>query len=567
VRRASRGQAAPGAGVSTGDPAGDADGGRERTFALLLTAAFAIWVTVGLAFHEMWRDEFQAWFFALESPSVGALLERIAYEGHPPLWHLLLWVVTRLTSEPAALQLLQGTLAVGAVWILARHAPFPRWQRALLASGYFVAYEYALIARPYGLGMLLLFAVCAHLSTERPSPVVFGLLLALLANTTVYGAILALALAGGVVVQRWLAGRRGAGRRGAGPEASRARADAPDGVGPVRRSDVGGRGPRPGRRADLLGAGIFAAGLLVSVVVMTPPADASFQGRPQIDETVSLERGSAETLAIGLEAYLPVPRTSGDMALWRTARFTAWTATGLTLLGGATLIVMAVFLLSLLRRPGAATTFVLATGGILLFAALLHRGSIRHYGHLYLALVAAMWLGRTLGPVELPGRLRSVARLARPAAEGLFVVVLLGQVVAAVMMARTDLRYDFSGGESAARFIRASGDADLPVAVLGLPGQAVAGYLGRPVYQLDAGVWGRAAEGDARVGVDPSYRAQIGRLEALVEARGEVWLVANDELQKPRPRLDLRQEFWSGRPIVPTENYRVYRVGPPGGEG
>jgi hypothetical protein len=54
-------------------------------FALLVTGAFAIVLLFGMAHHEMWRDELQAWMVAREAHSLGGLLNNMKYEGNPVL--------------------------------------------------------------------------------------------------------------------------------------------------------------------------------------------------------------------------------------------------------------------------------------------------------------------------------------------------------------------------------------------------------------------------------------------------------------------------------------------------
>lgn len=57
-------------------------------FAILgLLAAVQIWLVLS---HRPWLDEYQALQIALQSPDFSALLENLRYEGHPPLWYLIL---------------------------------------------------------------------------------------------------------------------------------------------------------------------------------------------------------------------------------------------------------------------------------------------------------------------------------------------------------------------------------------------------------------------------------------------------------------------------------------------
>src|SRR5689334_12634149 len=86
---------------------------RQTTFApWLALALYAALLAIGIAHHEIWRDEAQAWLLARDSGTPLALLHAMRYEGHPPIWHLLLWLLSRATSAPLAMQVLHGLIAL-----------------------------------------------------------------------------------------------------------------------------------------------------------------------------------------------------------------------------------------------------------------------------------------------------------------------------------------------------------------------------------------------------------------------------------------------------------------------
>ena len=58
--------------------------------AAAVTVVVNILVIVGLYFHEPWFDEAQAYLLARDSSFHDLLMYWTHYEGHPPLWHLLL---------------------------------------------------------------------------------------------------------------------------------------------------------------------------------------------------------------------------------------------------------------------------------------------------------------------------------------------------------------------------------------------------------------------------------------------------------------------------------------------
>ena len=134
----------------------------------------------------MWRDELQAFMVAAASNTPLDLFAKLKYEGHPGLWHLLLWVITRFTTDPVAMQVLHLVIALG-VWVLVwRLSPFRPVGKLLLLLSYYLFWEYFVVSRGYALGVLLGFgfvALQARRPEQRFSPWV---LLGLLANTTVF---------------------------------------------------------------------------------------------------------------------------------------------------------------------------------------------------------------------------------------------------------------------------------------------------------------------------------------------------------------------------------------------
>ncbi len=150
--------------------------------------------------HVPWRDELQAYLLVRDSHGLAGLFANLHYEGHPSLWYLCLSVAEAAVRSPMALKAAQTAIAVGTIAIIWRRAPFPPWLTLLILAGYYLVFEYGVIARSYGLGALLVFA---WLVLRRG---VWGwIILALMANVAVHFALLsaALAAAGLMIERRW----------------------------------------------------------------------------------------------------------------------------------------------------------------------------------------------------------------------------------------------------------------------------------------------------------------------------------------------------------------------------
>jgi hypothetical protein len=165
---------------------------------VLLIVSFVIYtilVGYGLYFHELWGDELQAWNLAKNSGSFTDLLYTIRYEGHPPVWHILLWVISKFTHNAYSIQFLHFILTIAVASVVLFLSPFPKVIRVLIISGYYFLFEYAVISRNYTIGVLFLFLVLWSQSSEiRKKMIFYYLFLFLAANTHVLACIVALSI-------------------------------------------------------------------------------------------------------------------------------------------------------------------------------------------------------------------------------------------------------------------------------------------------------------------------------------------------------------------------------------
>jgi len=147
----------------------------------------------GILRHEMWRDELQAWLLARDSSSLYELYQNMQYEGHPALWHLFLFGLNQITNDPLIMQLFHWLISLAIVYLISYFSPFNLLQKFSLCFGYFIFFEYTLISRNYNLAVLFACLFCVSICS-RKRYILYALLLALLANTSVYGLILSLVL-------------------------------------------------------------------------------------------------------------------------------------------------------------------------------------------------------------------------------------------------------------------------------------------------------------------------------------------------------------------------------------
>ncbi len=493
--------------------------GREGTgqglvFALLLTAVFLAGAAAVTLHHEIWRDEAQAWLLAKDAVLLPDLALRLGLDGHPPLWYWALFLITRVTASLAAMQAFHLLLAAGAVFVLARWAPFSRLQKILFAFGYPMFYEFAVIARDYAVGVLALFAFCAvYPRRERHMPAL-ALLLILMALSNVTMMCLSIALTIMLSVER-LGGR--------------------------------GRSPRPRLFGLAVGLAVFgqAAGLLLTI----PQRDATWTGLPH--------------LAIDIERILGVVRSVPNaylMAPQPVDRFWNTYAANLLPLGVVFLHLLAAAfilwgILALRGRPDGQAYYILGTGALLAMFAFLHLGYARHRAHLFLVFLTALWMAATAaragrGPVNRAARAAPVVLtlcLAVQAAGGLFAAV-------------QDIRLPFSQAKRAADFIKLQGASDwILVGDIHFVMSPIAAYLGRPIYLPRMKDWGTYTVWIPVRGID--LGGIVSEAERLSREAGKEYLIILNYPLSPASLegRGLRAVAGFGSAIREDEDFYLYR--------
>ncbi|MBR0510949.1 MAG: hypothetical protein IJJ81_00055 [Ruminococcus sp.] len=71
------------------------NGPKDKITGLIVLFLYTAGIIFITSFHELWFDETQAWLIA-KSASYKEIFTYIPhYEGHPPLWHLILAVFAK----------------------------------------------------------------------------------------------------------------------------------------------------------------------------------------------------------------------------------------------------------------------------------------------------------------------------------------------------------------------------------------------------------------------------------------------------------------------------------------
>lgn len=492
------------------------------TFTLLVCIpylAFLIWMHVH---HEMWRDEVHAWTLSRLSAGFWDLVtgDR-ACEGHPPLWFWYLRIWSWFTPSVVGVQIATIAAATAAAVVLARFAPFPRYLKVLLLFSYYFGHEYTVMSRNYVLGWLCLCVFCALYHPLRVRHWLVAASLALLSLTSFYGLVMSCFLLAFFVLDQlrvsW------SGRHGTGPAELAVVAS-----------------PR------LLGTVVVVGLAMVFcfVTLLTPepnPFSPAFN-------LAAIKLSALPDIMFRVTAGF-LPWRAFDTDLFWGGVNTLWGSQSRwpTYVGAA---LMVVALASLYPSWRLMLIYLGATSLLMLFQQTRLEGSPRHWGHVFVILVAASWLLR----LRYPHRRHRFSTVT-------LVVMLSLQAQSFAVATAIDTREVFSGGRDAAAYIRAHGLEDLPI-VAGPDYHAVtvAGYLRRPFIATETDETNQTVVFHSRR--RPFVREELVK-RAVAEARqrkGPVLMLSFDTLPDPGPDATSTLLFASRQGLVQDEVFRVYRV-------
>ncbi|HVF28999.1 MAG TPA: hypothetical protein VM943_12205 [Pyrinomonadaceae bacterium] len=535
-----KGVFAPLAGLMNPSALAPTNSRADAPFVALVVATFALVAGAGAIYHEMWQDELQAWLIARDSSSLGELFFNLRYEKHPGLWHLCLYFITRLTADPSAMQVLNWVFAVGVVTLFVAFAPFTRLQRLLFSFGYFPLFEYGVISRTYALGVLLVFLFCALFSKTDKNYFALTCVLALLANTSLYGLIVALAL--GLMVMLHAALERGV------------------------RNFSRREGWRIGAGALVLALGVAAA----LVQIIPPPEGAREVERDALvnaySKRLAVTRENKDRAVLTLtkvwDSYAPLPNVTTHhfwetnilMILSERDSRRARLILSMLLLGGS--------LILLARQPAVCASYLAGTAGLLLFSYSIYPGLIRHHGHIFILFIACLWISQRAprSAWNWPGVTR-VSDFLNRYRSGFVAALFCIHLAAGVFAIGMDFLNPFTASKKAAAYLKERGVDDvLLVGHYDHETNFIAAYLGVRAYHLESGDFGSFTV-FSKKRKHLTLDGAVEELKRVVAAeRRDVLLVLNYPLENDVSPLSVTELARFTGAIVHYENFYVYLI-------
>lgn len=382
-----------------------------------ITLFYFILSFIGTLNHEMWRDEYQAWMVAADAHSIPELFKNLKYEGNPVLWHAFLFIITTFTEDPFWMQVFHILISTASIYLIHRYSPLPIIQKVLLTFGYYTFFEYNLISRSYGLGLLLVVIFCVLYEKRQKYILWIAVVLFLLSNVTIFGVMLAVCFAGIIIWERIFTDKKSK-------------------VPPVSWDRLG------------LFTGIVAAGVFAGYLQIRPEPDNSF---PQMYVTYYDIIRAQFTFSRMIQAYFPIPD-------FRTLHF--WNSNILVPSGFQNMLWSApvlyfLWVLAFLRYR--LILLLYAGGTLLLIVFFYYTGNLwsRYAGHLLVLLMACCWLLHDHKEQPFKNALiNKFSLLTDRIRVPLFILILSVNAYGGIRAYLKDLKHPFSNSPKAAAFIK-----------------------------------------------------------------------------------------------------------------
>lgn len=521
--------------------------GMKKLFAWGVTGIFFALGIWGVLHHEPWRDELQPWLLGRDFHSVWSLIAQARYEGHPSLWHLMQFFLSRVWNDPLAMQILHVVIASTAIFLFTKFSPFTILQKILFAFSYFFFYEFLIISRDYALGWLLLTIYTILLFRPKTSYWTMALLLVLMCSSNAMIFLVSCSLALFLFGDEFL-------------NCLRAR-----------------RWPSVKVFAPYV---FFIAGVIFALWQLIPQPDcAIYPGIPARETYFNfdlLRVGHIMEAIVGV--FLPLqdlPSSyfwSSNLLLsalerWLTEGREYWILA--SIIGSAILGATMCFFIT---RPKALRVYVVGSFVLLAFFYFKYYGGLRHVGHLVLLFVYCLWMAYKM-PVEqlpsfVPASIVKVGEFFDRKRALLVTLFAAFHAVAGVYAYTQDLERPFTAAREAVVFAKT---LDPKIPLTGAPDYvltAFPAYLNRPVYYLDSLRYGTYIHWDGHRKA-LGFTDTIERLSTFVKDQGECILVLNYDLYKVAKKIgvdtatfpfECKELAHFDNTSIPDEMYFFYEI-------
>jgi len=433
----------------------------------------------GVFHHELWLDEAHHWLLARDSTSLDNLILNTRSEGHPILWNLLLFFITRITSDPLWMQIFHGILATIAVYIFLKNAPFKIFHKILFIFGYYMLFEYNLLSRNYILGILFLFAACSIYSHRKEKMPLLFVLLALASNSHAMFMVLSLVIVCMILLEH------------------------------IQQQGFTFNGK------VIISLGIFGIGLIVALYQIIPSSgNVVIESAQKIPLT---ERGSKSIIGF-FKGVIALPD-------FRTVNF--WNSNLLINTSKSISSILGILSLSIpfflfFKNKLVLLYAYLSMAGIFLFFYITQLSAARYQGLFFLILIVGLWIDRYYISQEIRfSRWFSFLPLEKMKPK-LILSLLVIQCITGITAYSMDIARPFTNAKQTIAYLKSEGLDTKIIATKACDGTALSAYLERPIFFTSYNaycsycVWGDPTKVSA-----PSKEMVLQSLNQLLQSQSE----------------------------------------------
>jgi hypothetical protein len=164
---------------------------KKNTKAFFLLA-FILLTSFLMYYHDLWRDEWLAINLATETKSIYDLLIRLQFEGHPPLWYLIVKAGWSIFPSEIFIKIIHLFISWFIGYIILFRISLRLNYKLLILFSYFIFFEYTIPVRNYNLVILFGFFLVNELQKEKINIIKCLVFLVGMSASHAYGVMLSL---------------------------------------------------------------------------------------------------------------------------------------------------------------------------------------------------------------------------------------------------------------------------------------------------------------------------------------------------------------------------------------
>lgn len=155
---------------------------KNNKFNCIVIILYLIITIFAAVHHELWRDEAQVWCIVRDM-NFPQIFNDSRIEGHPMLWYLILTPFAKAGISVIAMQVISLLFVLTGVVYFLFKSPFNNIIKTLVVFSSGILYYMPVISRNYSLVPVLLFLAAGLYGKRKENPVLYSIIIVLLANT------------------------------------------------------------------------------------------------------------------------------------------------------------------------------------------------------------------------------------------------------------------------------------------------------------------------------------------------------------------------------------------------